>query len=253
MPGLPMFGHGQIEGFGEKYGMEYRRAYWDEQPDQEMIGRHEREIFPLLHRRHLFAGVCDFMLYDFFGPDGKVNENVFAYSNRHDEERALILYHNKYAEARGWVRLSVAYAAAGTTGGADEARTLVQRTLAEALELGADPDVFWIFRDTAAGLEFIRSASRLYDEGLYVELGAYKGHAFLDWRAVRDDASRRYANLATFLDGRGVPSIEEALRQTFVQPLQQAFGDLVHTALAVVAAVPAAACRHRSSAKARAR
>jgi hypothetical protein len=33
MPGLPMFGHGQIEGFAEKYGMEYRRAYWDEQPD----------------------------------------------------------------------------------------------------------------------------------------------------------------------------------------------------------------------------
>jgi hypothetical protein len=30
MPGLPMFGHGQIEGFTEKYGMEYRRAYWDE-------------------------------------------------------------------------------------------------------------------------------------------------------------------------------------------------------------------------------
>ncbi|MDR3148198.1 MAG: alpha-amylase, partial [Treponema sp.] len=33
MPGLPMFGHGQIEGFEEKYGMEYRRAYRDEQPD----------------------------------------------------------------------------------------------------------------------------------------------------------------------------------------------------------------------------
>jgi hypothetical protein len=27
LPGLPMFGHGQIEGFEEKYGMEYRRAY----------------------------------------------------------------------------------------------------------------------------------------------------------------------------------------------------------------------------------
>jgi hypothetical protein len=27
MPGLPMFGHGQIEGFTEKYGMEYTKAY----------------------------------------------------------------------------------------------------------------------------------------------------------------------------------------------------------------------------------
>ncbi len=26
LPGLPMFGHGQFEGFGEKYGMEFRRA-----------------------------------------------------------------------------------------------------------------------------------------------------------------------------------------------------------------------------------
>ena len=51
MPGLPMFGHGQIEGFAEKYGMEYRRAYRDETPDAELIARHEREIFPLLHRR----------------------------------------------------------------------------------------------------------------------------------------------------------------------------------------------------------
>jgi hypothetical protein len=32
MPGLPMIGHGQVEGFAEKYGMEFRRAYWDEHP-----------------------------------------------------------------------------------------------------------------------------------------------------------------------------------------------------------------------------
>ncbi len=62
MPGLPMFGHGQIEGFAERYGMEYRRAYVDETPDQELIARHEREIFPLLHRRALFAEVDDFAL-----------------------------------------------------------------------------------------------------------------------------------------------------------------------------------------------
>ncbi len=26
LPGLPMFGHGQIEGFTERYGMEFKRA-----------------------------------------------------------------------------------------------------------------------------------------------------------------------------------------------------------------------------------
>ncbi|MBE0698553.1 MAG: alpha-amylase, partial [Anaerolineaceae bacterium] len=50
MPGLPMFGHGQVEGFSEKYGMEYKRSYWNEQPDPFLIERHQREIFPLLHR-----------------------------------------------------------------------------------------------------------------------------------------------------------------------------------------------------------
>src|SRR5437867_997935 len=47
MPGLPMFGHGQVEGFGERYGMEYRRAYYDEAPDAGLIARHERQIAPL--------------------------------------------------------------------------------------------------------------------------------------------------------------------------------------------------------------
>src|SRR6516164_8366200 len=64
MPGLPMFGHGQIEGFHEKYGMEYTRAYWDEQVDQHMVWQHEERIFPLMRRRRLFSGSTDFVLYD---------------------------------------------------------------------------------------------------------------------------------------------------------------------------------------------
>ena len=38
LPGLPMFGHGQFEGFAEKYGMEFRRATLDEQPDEWLVG-----------------------------------------------------------------------------------------------------------------------------------------------------------------------------------------------------------------------
>ena len=86
LPGLPMFGHGQVEGLAEKYGMEYRRAYWDEQPDSGLVDRHRREIFPLLHRRYLFAEVQDFRLYDFFtgdgGPSGQVNEDLFQPGRR---------------------------------------------------------------------------------------------------------------------------------------------------------------------------
>ncbi len=46
MPGLPMFGHGQIEGLTERYGHEYQRAYYDERPDEDLVRRHEREDLP---------------------------------------------------------------------------------------------------------------------------------------------------------------------------------------------------------------
>ena len=72
MPGLPMFGHGQIEGYREKYGMEYRRAYWDEKPNQYLIDQHARRIFPLLEKRYLFSGVDYFQLFDLYH-DGRNN------------------------------------------------------------------------------------------------------------------------------------------------------------------------------------
>ena len=228
LPGLPMFGHGQVEGFAEKYGMEYRRAYWDEQPDQWLVERHEREISPLLHRRYLFAGVDNFLLYDFFAPEGYVNEDVFAYSNRVGDERSLVIYHNKYASVRGWVKGSVAYSV--KTGQGDE-RRLTSKTLGEGLGLRADEDYFYIFRDSPASLEYIRNGKTLCEQGLYVELGAYKCHAFLDWRQVQDNEWHQYAHLAEYLDGRGVPSIDEAMREIFLQPVHVAFKELVNADL----------------------
>ncbi len=109
LPGLPMIGHGQIEGFSEKYGMEFRHAYWNEPVDEFLVQRHEREVFPLLHQRALFAGVEQFLLYDFFTSDGTVNEDVFAYSNGWGSERALVIYHNKFAKTQGWIRTSIGF------------------------------------------------------------------------------------------------------------------------------------------------
>src|SRR6185503_2930789 len=81
LPGLPMFGHGQVEGFREKYGMEFRKPKLDETPEEALIAGHDWKIFPILHRRSLFADVEQSYLYDLFTPDGRVDENVFAYSN----------------------------------------------------------------------------------------------------------------------------------------------------------------------------
>lgn len=225
MPGLPMFAHGQVEGFNEKYGMEYRYAKWDEQPDQELIQRHEKEIFPLMKRRRHFSEVKDFLLYDFFSPEGHVNENVFAYSNRSGEERSLIIYHNKYESARGWIRSSVAYS---IKAGEGEDRTLIQKNLGEGLGLHNDPSWFAIFRDNAAGLEYIRSCEELCKKGLYVELGAYKYHAFIDFRQVRDSQGIHYARIAQDLNGRGTPSIEDALKELLLKPLHDALKTLIN-------------------------
>ena len=225
MPGLPMFGHGQIEGFAEKYGMEYRRAYWDETPDARLIERHAREIFPLLRRRYLFADVQHFRLYDFRTADGHVNEDVFAYSNRVGDQRALVVYHNRFASTAGWIQQSVAYS---VKSGAGDERSLVRQSLAEGLGLQPGADRFCIFRDHVSGLEYIRSQRELFEQGLYVELGAYKYHVFLDFREVQDDAQGHYAQLTAYLYGRGVPSIQQALTELLLQPVHSAFAALVN-------------------------
>ena len=85
--------------------MEYYRPYWDETPDQDLIRHHQAVIFPLLHQRKIFANVDRFRLYDFQASSGGVDENVFAYSNHQDGRSALVVYHNKYAETAGWIKV----------------------------------------------------------------------------------------------------------------------------------------------------
>jgi hypothetical protein len=204
--------------------MEYRRAYWDEEPDAHLVARHERELAPLLQRRHLFAEVEHFLLYDFFALEGQVNEDVFAYSNRSGDERGLVIYHNKYATARGWIKTSVSFSVKAGEG----ERTLVNRTLGQGLGLQNDGRFYVIFRDHVTGLEYIRNSQALWNEGLYFELEAYKYHVFVDWREVEDDEWGQYAHLSAYLNGRGVPSIEEALREVFLQPVHRPFRELVN-------------------------
>ena len=209
---VPMLGHGQIEGFSEKYGMEYRRAMWDEQVDEEMVRRHERDIFPLMRRRRLFSGAENFALFDFEADGGWVDENVFAYSNRLGDERALIIYNNSYDSTSGRIRLSSAI----NTGSAENPR-LEQRTLSQALALPADRDHWCLFRDHMDGLEYLRSCPELARDGFHTFLRGYQYRALVDFRIIRDvDGS--WARLATHLQGGGTPDLERALRRVEIAP-----------------------------------
>jgi len=195
LPGLPMLGHGQVEGYREKYGMEFRAPKWDEAPDEGLLRGHEWRIFPLLHRREQFADVEHFLLFDFYGDDGQVNEDVLAFSNRSGAERGLVIYHNKFAEARGWIKTSAAYL--------DKSSGMLKRkSLTDGL--GLPQAGYAIFKDYANQLEYIRSCEDLGARGLYLELNAYQCHAFLDWRFVDDE---RWRMIHDQLRGAGVHSM----------------------------------------------
>ncbi len=212
MPGLPMFGHGQIEGFSEKYGMEYARAYLDEHADNELVQRHEREIFPLLKKRALFAGAENFFLYDVYSPDGTVNENVFCYSNRLGEERTVVAYNNAWEQAVGYAKTSVGF---------KTANGIEQRSLCRSLGLGNDETTFVIFRDHASGNEFIRRTSDLREEGMHLVLGGYQYNVFLDFREVRPSKLMPYDKLCGKLNGSGIPSIDTAVLEMSLAPLHE--------------------------------
>ncbi|HKT51295.1 MAG TPA: alpha-amylase family glycosyl hydrolase [Candidatus Angelobacter sp.] len=218
LPGLPMFGHGQIEGFTERYGMEYRRAYYDEQPDSWLVARHERQISPLLHRRNVFAEVRDFLLFDFFTDHGHVNEDVFAYSNRSGNDRALVVYNNRFASTHGWVRVSCAYAEKTPDGG----KHLRRRTLAESFGLSHDSVMFAACRDAVSGMEFLHRSGDLAERGLKLELHAYQCQVFLEWRDLREDKAHPWGLLCDELAGKGVSSLEDALFGLRLRPIHQA-------------------------------
>jgi len=219
MPGLPMIGHGQVQGFREKYGMEYSKAYWDEEPNYELIRRHEREIFPLMKRRYLFSGVDNFYLYDLYGDDGRVNENVFAYSNGDGNERSLVLYNNAYEASWGWIRGSAGFVKKDGSGN----KEFRQGNLAQALSLHNDFRYFCIFYDHVAEKWFIRNSAELWEKGLFVNLSGYQTQVFLHIYEVMDNEYSHYARLADSLGGAGVKDVSRALKEIFLQPLHDSF------------------------------
>ncbi len=152
-----------------------------------------------------------------------MDENVFAYSNRLGQERSLVLYHNRYAETRGWARMSVGYVVKNEAG----EKTSMQQSLAEGLQIPNDPRIYVIFRDVVSGLEYIRNCRELVERGLYAELHAYQIHVFVDFALVYENEWGRYGQLAAHLNGRGVPNIDEALKELFLAPIHVPFRMLV--------------------------
>ena len=166
LPGLPLFGHGQFEGYREKYGMEFRRAYGGEQVDGGLLDHHLRVITPLLKERHRFAGVHHFRLFDWNLDQGGVNENVFAYTNRSplDGGGSFVIYNNAYETTAGTLQWS---APVPNSEGELESTELLDA-------LGCDHDRFCAFYNPRQDAWLISEQTKVSDHGLSFELQGYE-------------------------------------------------------------------------------
>ncbi len=215
MPGLPMFGHGQIEGFHEKYGMEYQRAYWDEKPNQGLIDEHKRRIFPLLRMRNLFSGCQNFQFFDVI-KDNQVQESIYAYTNGDDNQKTLVLYNNQFEHAEGRIFDSVSKMVRTETG--RENRSV---NIAQAMGLSVKPRRFVIYKNFNENLYYLAPSMKLYEEGYWVSLNGYQTVVLTEIHEI-EDIDGIYNSLYEKLQGRGVADIAFEIKLMYLQPFFEA-------------------------------
>ncbi len=216
MPGLPMYGHGQLEGFHEKYGMEYSKAYWNEFPNEHLIREHERRIFPLLRLRYLFSGADHFEIFD-VTDNGHTAESVFAYVNGVDAIKTLVLFNNQYEHAGGTIYQSSPKLVRKN----EEERELRTVSFAESLSLTFAEDTFVLYEMFPENLTYIARSKDLFDHGFWVSLNGYETKVLLHIREVKD-SDGAYATLFNHLDGKGTRSIERDIAWIRMQSLHKA-------------------------------
>ena len=207
-----MFGHGQIEGFTERYGMEFKQARWTSTPTSDLVARHQREIAPLLKNRHIFAESTALHSSTTSGTATARSTKTSSPTPTAPATSApLILYNNSYQSTHGTIHVSVGFLEKSTG-------SLQQKSLAFGLDLPND-DAVIAYTDTVVGLQYLRYARDLRDSGITVGLRGYQHIALLNWRELRSTASQPWDRLCNTLNGSGVYSIDEALSKLQIQPL----------------------------------
>ncbi|NQU28821.1 MAG: hypothetical protein HQ528_11070, partial [Candidatus Marinimicrobia bacterium] len=82
---------------------------------------------------------------------------------------------------------------------------------------------YLIFHEHISGLEFIRRTSDIHLQGLPVSLNGYQYQVFWEMREVWDDQYGRYGQLHDLLNGQGVTSIKESIKDLFLKPVRDSF------------------------------
>ncbi|MEK7812866.1 MAG: hypothetical protein AAB296_03815, partial [Candidatus Desantisbacteria bacterium] len=104
---------------------------------------------------------------------------------------------------------------------------LVRHNLAQGLMI--NEDCYYTFRDHISNLEYIRHGKELAQNGIYVELGGFKYHVFLEFREIQDDSKGIYARLRDMLNGQGVPDIGKACHEMHVKEIRKRFEELTRS------------------------
>ena len=122
----------------------------------------------------------------------------------------MVLYHNRFATV---CRLDQACRPAMPVKSGDGEMDLATETLGESLGFNGDGRHYYVYRDYADGCEYIRNGRELCNEGFFISLEAYDYHVFLDFREIWDDDYGTWGKLCHQLEGRGVASIDEEVKQ----------------------------------------
>ena len=78
--GLPLIGHGQLEGFSEQYGMDFARPFHDEIPDQQFMREHDKLNHPAAESAQpVFQIQQNLEMFDFIDASSKLDENVYHF------------------------------------------------------------------------------------------------------------------------------------------------------------------------------
>ncbi len=199
LPGLPMVGHGQFEGYKEKYGMEYHRSYYNEQDNSDLLAAHEQKISPLFHKRSIFAGAQNFALYDFHTPNG-VHEAVYAYSNMGNQgERSLTLVNNSYYEAEGTI-------AKGAPIQRVKGENHFYPDLFHALGCTSSDNRFLVGYSIQEKLYYLWPTDEIAHQGIHFTLKGYESKVFTNIHEVHDTTGA-YRKLWQLKQGRGIKDI----------------------------------------------
>ena len=223
LPGLPMFAHAQIEGFEEKYGMEYRRAYWDETPDQDLINKHKNLIFPIMKKRYLYAGAGNFRLFPFMNAEGNKVDSVFAYTNHSGTERSLVLVNNSFTSQSGWIKTSTLFNSDPTSSNPN----LVSEDLIVALSFDVENSYYVIFQEQSSGLWYIRKVEEIGHQGLFMELSGYESQIYLGFQLVNDTDAIPWWNIHQDLNGRGINDFAPLFRRIELEPVHRLFCNMM--------------------------